>query len=306
MSWSRVSLSTWIVPRLPASASTWARALEMVAPLSIRTSPVVGSTTSPQAIAPLELGGRLGVGRVDVLGLVEGLEDGLVGRVLRAHGAQQRHRRELARLVDPDAQRLLLGDLQLDPASAFGNHPAGMQLLVARLDLDHEVDPRRAVELADDDALGAVDDELAAADHDRHVAQIDRFLEHRLALVEAEPDVERAAVGQPELPALVGIVARLAQVEAEVLELECLVIALDREDLPEDALQTRVAPLLGGIIGLEETLVAARLDLGQVGDRKLVVDPAEIPFLGGDDAPHGGRSGHVVALLKGRKGHQPG
>ena len=72
--------------------------------------------------------------------------------------------------------------------------------------------PGRAVELADDDALGAVDDELAAADHDRHVAEVDRLLDGRLALVQAEPDVEGAAVGQAELAALVGLVARLAQV----------------------------------------------------------------------------------------------
>ena len=50
--------------------------------------------------------------------------------------------------------------------------------------------PGAAVELADDHALGAVDDELAAADHDRHVAQVDRLLDGRLALVQAEPDVQ--------------------------------------------------------------------------------------------------------------------
>ena len=116
-------------------------------------------------------------------------------------------------------------------------------LLVARLDLDDEVDARGAVELADDDALGAVDDELAAADHDRHVAEVDRLLERRLALVEPEPDVQRPAVGQAELAALVGVVARLAQVVVEVFELERLVVALDREDLAEDPLEARVAAL---------------------------------------------------------------
>ena len=46
-----------------------------------------------------------------------------------------------------------------------------------------KVDAGRAVQLADDDALGAVDDELAAADHDRHVAEVDLLLD-RLLLVE--------------------------------------------------------------------------------------------------------------------------
>ena len=96
--------------------------------------------------AALELGGRLGVGRVDLLDLVERLEDRLVARVLRAHRAQQRHRRELARLVDAHAQRVLLGDLELDPASALGDDAAGVQLLVARLDLDDEVDARASGE----------------------------------------------------------------------------------------------------------------------------------------------------------------
>ena len=114
----------------------------MVVPLSIRTSPVFGSTTSPQAIRPSSLAAALGSADVDRLGLVERLEDRLVGRELRAHRAQQGHRRELARLVDPDAQGVLLGDLELDPASALGDDPAGVQLAVAGLDLDDEVDAR--------------------------------------------------------------------------------------------------------------------------------------------------------------------
>ena len=302
MSWSRASLSTLDRPEVAGIGQHLGQGL------GDRRSAVdqdlAGGRIDNVAAgdSPLELGGRLGVCRVDLLGLVEGLEDGLVGRILRAHGAEQRHRRELARLVDPDPERFLLRDLKLDPASAFGNDAAGVQFLVARLDLDHEVDARRAVELADDHALGAIDDELAPADHDRHVAQIDRFLEHGLALVEAEPDVEGAAIGQPELPAFVGIVPRLAQIVADVFQLQGLVVALDREDLPKDALEPRIGSLVGRIIGLEETLVTPGLDLGQVGNRKLVVDPAEIPFLGGDDAPHGGRSGHVVALLKGERG----
>ena len=184
------------MPRLPASARTCAWVLEIVVPLSIKTSPVLGSTTSPQAMRPSSLVGRLGIGRVDVFDFVKSLKDGLVARILRAHRTQQGHRRELARLVDPNAQSVFLGDLELDPTAALGDDPAGMQFLVARLDLDDEIDAGGAVELADDDSLGTVDDELAAADHDGHITQVDRFLEGGLTLVEPEPDVERPAVGQ--------------------------------------------------------------------------------------------------------------
>ena len=48
------------------------------------------------------------------------------------------------------------------------------------------------------------------------------------------------------------------------------------EDLAEDPLQAAVGTLLGREVGLEEPLVAAGLDLGQVGDRVLVLDPAEV------------------------------
>ena len=252
----------------------------------------------------LQLRRRLGIRRVDRFGLMESIEDQVVGRVLRAHGAKQSHGRELTGLIDPDPQGFLLRDLQLDPASALGDDAAGVQLLVARLDLDHEIDARRSVELADDHALGAVDDELAAPDHDRHVAQVDRFFEHGLALVQTQPDMEWAAEGQAELAAFVGIVPGLAQVIAKVFQLQGLVVTLDRENFPENAFEPRVGTLFGEIVGLEESLIAPGLDLGQVGNRKLVVNPAEIPFQGRDDAPHGGRSGHVVALLKGSRGHQ--
>ena len=50
-----------------------------------------------------------------------------------------------------------------------------------------EIDAGAAVQLAHHDALGAVDDELAAAHHDRHVAEIDLFLD-RLLLRQPQPN----------------------------------------------------------------------------------------------------------------------
>ena len=95
----------------------------------------------------------------------------------------------------------------------------------------HEIDAGRTVQLADDDAFGAVDDELAAADHDRHVAEIDFFLDDRaIGLAQAQPDLERPAVGEAQLPAFVGVVARLAEFVLHVFESDLLVVALDRED----------------------------------------------------------------------------
>ena len=107
-----------------------------------------------------------------------------------------------------------------------------------------EIDAGRAVQLADHDALGAIDDELAAADHDRHVAQVD-FLLHRLILVEPEPDAERPAVGQAELAALVRVVAGFAELVLDVLHAESLVVALNRENLAKHSFQPGGRAFLG-------------------------------------------------------------
>ncbi len=72
---------------------------------------------------------------------VEGGEDVGVAGVPRVHGAQQRHGRKFAGLVDADAERILLGDVQLNPGTALGNDAARMQLLVT-LGGDHEVHAR--------------------------------------------------------------------------------------------------------------------------------------------------------------------
>ena len=188
---------------------------------------------------------------------------------------KQRHRRELAALVDADAQRLLLADDQLDPASALGNDAAGIVLLLARLGAQHEVDAGGAVKLADDDALGPVDDELAAAEHDRHVAEIDLFLD-RLLFDEPQPDAERAAVGQPELAALGRRVARLAQLVAEIFQPILAVVALDGKDFAQDLFDSLAFALARTAVELQEAGVRFGLNAGQVADFKIVADNSQI------------------------------
>ncbi len=183
----------------------------------------------------------------------------------RIHGAEQRHGRELAALVDADTDRVLLARVQLDPASALGNDAATERAAVAGLQLADVVDARAAVQLADHDAFGAVDDELAAAEHDRHVAEIDFFLD-RLLLGQLEPDAERPAIGQSQLATLVRLVPRLAQLVAQVFEPQRLVVAFDRKDFAQHRLDPLIDPLAGGLVVLQEPLVTAGLDLGEIGD----------------------------------------
>ena len=135
---------------------------------------------------------------------------------------------------------------------------------------DREVDAGRAVQLRDDDALGAVHDELAAAEHDRDVAEVDVFLDDfRAAFARhAQLHAQRHAVGQAQLAALVFRVLRFAEVVVDVLDLHRVVVARDGEDLAQQALEAHERIAVGGILAqLEEALVRVALDAIEGRDR---------------------------------------
>jgi hypothetical protein len=102
---------------------------------------------------------------------------------------------------------------------------------------------------ADDDALGSVDDEFAAAEHDRHVTQVD-FLFDRLFLGQAQPDAKGAPIGEPQLAAFVRFVAGLAQLVADVFQPQRLIVALDGKNLAQHPLDALIGALRGGHVVL--------------------------------------------------------
>ena len=124
------------------------------------------------------LGGVAGDGPVQLAVLhrdgvdgVEGLEDLFVG--LQAECAQEDRAEELALAVDADVEGVLLVVFELDPRAAVGDDLAEeVGAVVGRL----EEDAGRAVQLRNDHALGAVDDEGAVLGHQRNVAEEDFLL----------------------------------------------------------------------------------------------------------------------------------
>ena len=119
------------------------------------------------------------------------------------------------------------------------------------------------MQLAHHHPLGTVDDELPAAEHDRHIAQVDLFLD-RLLTSQPQIDAEGASVGEPQLPTLIRAVAGLAELVPQVLDLDRAVIALDREDLTEHAFDAVVLPLVRRHVVLQKRIVESRLDFGEV------------------------------------------
>ena len=106
---------------------------------------------------------------------------------------------------------------------------------------DLEADAGRTVELGDDDALGAVDDERAALGHHRDFAHVDFLVLDEVFLAEAELHVERHGVGGAFAEALELGALGLADRVGDVLERQALVVGLDREDLAEHGLEALAA-----------------------------------------------------------------
>ena len=96
-----------------------------------------------------------------------------------AERAQQHRRVHLAAAVDADVDDVLGVELEVEPRAAVGDDARGVEQLAARVGLALvviEEDAGAAVELADDDALGAVDDERTGLGHQRDLAEVDLLL----------------------------------------------------------------------------------------------------------------------------------
>jgi len=132
-------------------------------------------------------------------------------------------------------------ELEVEPGAAVRNHAAREDLLARGRDgrggARVEEDARRAVELGDDHALGAVDDERAVLGHDRDFPEVDLLLLHvadrlrPLAVVPGhQPDrhLERRGVGHAALEAFLDVVLRLLERVPDELERRRVVEVLDR------------------------------------------------------------------------------
>ena len=169
---------------------------------------------------------RLGVLLVrleeDRLGVVVVVEQ-LLGRV--AEGAQQHRRVQLAAAVDADVEQVLGVELEVEPRAAVGDDAGAVEQLARRVGLALVViveDARAAVELADDDPLGAVDDEGPVVGHERDLAEEDLLLldvtdRLRAGLLvgvpddQAHDDLDRRREGHAALAALVDVVLGLVE-----------------------------------------------------------------------------------------------
>src|SRR6185295_8701167 len=224
---------------------------------------------------------ELRAGRLDVEGVeVEELAED--ARRAVAQRLQQDRDRHLAAPVDAEEHDVLRVELEVEPGAAIGDDPRREQELSGRMRLAAvvlEEHAGRAVQLGDDHALGAVDDERAGGGHERDLAHVDLLLLHLLGgrlgrvLVEdhqAHLGAQRARVREAALLALLHVERRLAQEVADELEARIARMADDREDRGKRSLQPLVAARLRRHVRLEKAGVG--LELGRDEERRLLDD----------------------------------
>ena len=208
------------------------------------------------------LEGRLDRGRV-----VEGLEDLLGGP---AEGLEEDGDGLPALAVDADADGVLLVDVELEPGAAARDHLRDVEITVGGLvRFAAEVDARRAHELRDDDALGAVDDEGPVLGHHGELPHEDLLLLDlaRLPRDEHRLDEETPRVRDVLVPALLDRVGRFLEAMLAEVELELLGVILDRRDLVEDLAQSRFdEPVEGRPLDGHEVRERERLPQLREGD----------------------------------------
>ena len=141
-----------------------------------------------------------------------------------------------------------------------------------------EEDTRRAMHLADDHALGAVDNEGAIAGHERHVAHVDILLldvadrARTAVLVEvpdhqAQGDLQGHGEGDAALLAFLDVVLRLLQLIVHELQFGAAGGVLDGEDRLEDLLQAQDGAIGSSAAPLQELVIGVLLHLDQVRQR---------------------------------------
>ena len=210
----------------------------------------------------------------DVLG-EEHLED-VLGR--KAQRPEHHRGRQLAAAVDAREHRILGIEFEVEPRAAIGDHPRVVKNLARRMRLALvvvEEDARRAMQLGDQNALGAVDDERAVVRHERDLAHVDFLLLDvlhrtvgRLAVVDEQlhAHAQGRRVGQAAHHAFANVERRIAKLVVDVVQGSVTRIADDRENRAERRVQADVLQPARPHALLQEPLVGLHLDLEQVGD----------------------------------------
>ena len=115
-----------------------------------------------------------------------------------------------------------------------------MQHLAVKVLGSLKADTRRAVKLGNDHALRAVDDECAAAGHHRQLAHVNTLFLGAGLVLQLESNIESGGKGLTVAEGVEGSDFGILDVVGDEIQLDGLIVGLDREDLAEYRLKARV------------------------------------------------------------------
>ena len=198
-----------------------------------------------------------------------------LGVVTIPEGAQERRGRELLLLVDVNVADVVDVDGEFDPRTPEGDDPRLVQPRAVGVDVLLEHDAGRAVQLAHDDPFRPVDDEGSQGGEQRKVPEVDLLLDDgvRPALLpprlleddQAQRRLQRCRVGHVTFDALLHGVLGLAQGARHVLQRQVPVHVVDREDVPEHAIEAEIPAFHLCFVGFDQLPEGTGLYIQQVG-----------------------------------------
>ena len=181
-----------------------------------------------------------------------------------AQGAQKHRHRQFAGAVDAAIHHGVGIGFELDPRAPVGDHLRGIQVAAALIDGAGEIRARRTHELADNDALRAIDHEGAVLGHQREIPHEDLAFLHfvRIAVGEAHRHFQRRGKGKVALAAPLNRVLRLVERIIDELQHQAFAVIGNRRCVSEHLSQSLV----------EKVLIRALLHLNQIRHLKRFVN----------------------------------
>ena len=207
----------------------------------------------------------------DVLREIEEVEQLFLGITERL---EKNGCRELAPAIDADMDDVFVVELEIDPRTAIRNNPGVVELLATAVRLALvviEEDARGAVQLADDDSFGTVDDEGPGLGHDRDLTEVDLLFldvadgdgaDVRIFIPDHQTDrhLHGRGEGHAALPTLVDVVFGVGQMKGNEFKGRGFVKVLDRENTLENGLQTGFFSLIRRNLPLKKFFVRMLLN----------------------------------------------
>ena len=215
-----------------------------------------------------------------LLGQIKDLENLAVAFV--ADGTQQGGHGQLLLTVDVGIHHVVDVRGKLDPTALERDDAGRVELGTVGVQGAGEEHTGRAVQLAHDDTLGAVDDKRAVVGHVGDVAQEDLLnlgvKVHMLVVgaVELQLGLEGHTVGQAALQTLLDGVAGRVDIIVQELQNEIVASVRDGEVLAEDFVESVVLAEFRWSIQLEEVLERLQLHLQEIGIRHRILDRCKI------------------------------